>query len=103
MDDREKRLRQLAAEFPDSAMGHFSLGGYLVEVGRFAEAVESLERATRAQPDYAAAWVALGDARVSSGSAAEARVAYAEARKHAVAQGHQGLAEEIDLKAKAVG
>jgi predicted Zn-dependent protease len=101
--DREALLKQMATEFPDSAMAAFSLGAFYLEAGRVSDAVACLERATNLQPDYAAAWVALGDARAGSGEAQQARVAYAQARSHAVAQGHGSLAEEIDRKVASLG
>lgn len=101
--EREKLFQQMVAEFPDSAMAHFSLGGFYLEEKRYAEAMASLGEATRLQPDYAAAWVALGDAAGAAGNAARAREAYAAARAHAVAQGHGNLAEEIDRKVAGLG
>ena len=53
MSDRETTLRQLTSEFPESPMGWFSLGRYLVEVGRFDEAIEALETAIRKVWDLA--------------------------------------------------
>jgi predicted Zn-dependent protease len=103
VSDREALLKQMAAEFPDSAMAHFSLGAFYLEAGRPVDAVKSLERATALQADYAAAWVALGDARHASGADAGAREAYAQARSHAVAQGHGSLAEEIDHRVASLG
>jgi uncharacterized protein HemY len=96
--DREALLKQMATEFPDSAMAAFSLGGLYLEMKRYSEAEGCLERATALQADYAAAWVALGDARAQLGLPDKARAAYAQARSHAVAQGHSSLAEEIDRK-----
>jgi predicted Zn-dependent protease len=99
---RDELLRQMAAEFPDSAMAHFSLGAFLLETKRYEDAVRSLERATQLQSDYAAAWVALGDAQAAAGAAQAARAAYAQGRMSALAQGHSGLAEEIDAKLAAI-
>jgi predicted Zn-dependent protease len=95
---REQLFKQMVSGFPDSAMAHFSLGSFYLEQRRFAEAASSLQNATRLQADYAAAWVALGDAQAAAGVPGAAREAYAQARAHAVAQGHGNLAEEIDRK-----
>ena len=103
MNPREAMFRKMVADFPDSAMAHFSLGGYYVETRQWAEAIASLGEATRLQADYAAAWIALGDARGASGDAGKAREAYGKARTAAVAQGHSGLAEEIDRKVAQLG
>lgn len=99
MDDpRERMFRRMVSDFPQNAMAHFSLGSHLLGERRFVEAALSFEEATRLQADYAAAWVALGDARAACGEGPKARDAYAAARAHALAQGHHGLAEEVDAK-----
>jgi predicted Zn-dependent protease len=95
---REALFQKMVADFPDSAMAHFSLGGFYMESRKWPEAIASLLNATRLQPDYAAAWVALGDAYAASADPSKAREAYGKARGSAFAQGHQGLAEEIDRK-----
>jgi Flp pilus assembly protein TadD len=100
--DRETRFRKMAEEFPDSPMGHFSLGKLLLDARRYAEAVEPLERATRLQPDYAAALVALGEAHLGAGQKDPARAALERARTAAAAQGHDGLAEEISARLAAL-
>jgi len=100
--DREAQFRKMAEEFPDSPMGHFSLGKYLLDARRYAEAVEPLERAIRHQPDYAAALVALGEAHLGAGRKEPARAALERARAAAAAQGHKGLAEELSAKLAAL-
>ncbi|MBL8950635.1 MAG: hypothetical protein JNK82_07660 [Myxococcaceae bacterium] len=69
-------FRQMVVEFPDSAMGHFSLGKFLLEEKRFPESVLSLEKAVGIDANYAAAWVALGDAHAGAGDSAKARAAW---------------------------
>jgi len=94
--EREAQFRQLAADHPDSPMGHFSLGKLLLDERRYAEAVESLRAAVALQPDYAAALVSLGDALAGAGRKDEARQVLEGARATALAQSHPSLAEEID-------
>jgi len=101
--DREAMFRKMVADFPDSALGHFSLGAFLLETKRYGPAIASLVEATRLQPDYAAAWVALGDAAAAAGDAPRARGALAQARTLAVAQGHGSLAEDIDRRVAELG
>src|SRR5215210_5731659 len=43
--EREAMFRQMVNEFPDSPMGHFSLGKFLLEEKRFPEGVLALEKA----------------------------------------------------------
>jgi Flp pilus assembly protein TadD len=95
-DARLEQFKQMAAEFPDSPMAHFSLGKALLERRLYAEAAQSLEQAARLDATYAAALVSLGDAYSGAGQADKAREALTRARTLAVAQNHLGLAEEID-------
>jgi predicted Zn-dependent protease len=95
-DARLEQFKQMAAEFPDSPMAHFSLGKVYLERRQYAEAAQSLEAASRLDPTYAAAIVSLGDAYVGAGQGDKAREVLTRARELALAQGHPGLAEEID-------
>lgn len=94
--DREAQFKKLVADFPDSPMGHFSLGKLYLEGRRYDEAARALEEAVRLDPQYAAALVSLGDAYAGGGKRAEAREVLERARATALGQSHQSLAEEID-------
>jgi tetratricopeptide (TPR) repeat protein len=96
MDDTEARYRDQIQAFPGSPLPHFALGRYLLEHGRYADAVPSLETANRLQLEWAAALVALGDAYRGAGRISEARSTFEHARRVALAQHHPSLAEEID-------
>ena len=95
-DTRLEQFKQMVAEFPDSPMGHFSLGKLYLERRAYAEAVECFEHATRLDPAYAAAMVSLADAYVGAGRPDAAREVLGRARATALAQSHQSLADEID-------
>ncbi len=95
-NEREAQFRQLVADYPDSPMGHFSLGKLLLEERRYAEAVTSLEEAVKLDAAYAAALVALGDAYSGTGDVEKAREVLNRARATALGQNHASLAEEID-------
>ncbi len=71
--EREQQFVEMVKEFPDSPMGHFSLGKFYLEASRYAEAAQALGEAVRLDPNYAAAWVALGDAWNGAGDAVKAR------------------------------
>lgn len=96
MDEQEAQYKKRAQDFPDSPLTQYALGRYLLEKGRYAEAVGPLEIANRLQPEYAAAMVALGDAYKGANQPDKARQTWEAARVVAVAQSHPGLAEEID-------
>lgn len=95
-DSRLEQFQEMVREFPDSPMGHFSLGKLYLERGAYPEAARSLEEALRLDPAYAAALVSLGDAYAGAGEVAKAREALNRARSTALAQSHASLAEEID-------
>lgn len=101
-DPREQQFLDLVKDFPDSPMGHFSLGKHYLEIGRFAEAVQCLSRAAQLDATYVAALVALGDAHLGARQEAEAREVLTRARELAVAQKHLGLAEEIDERLESI-
>lgn len=95
-DARLEQFKQMAAEFPDAPMAHFSLGKAYLEQRRYAEAAQALETAVRLDPQYAAAMVSLGDAYTGAGQTQKAREVLTRARDTALAQSHASLAEEID-------
>jgi predicted Zn-dependent protease len=78
MDHQEKieRLRALVEADASDALTHFLLGRELMEVGRFAEAAEYLEKTIQLNPDYTAAYRFLGDAHRDAGNTARAREVY---------------------------
>jgi tetratricopeptide (TPR) repeat protein len=94
LDERERKYLDMIAQFPESPLGHFTLGRYYVEVGRFAEAVAPLERCLQEEPDWAAAMVALADACAASGDKAKA-IALLEKALQTPQAGHGGLADDI--------
>ncbi|MCI0569878.1 MAG: tetratricopeptide repeat protein [Myxococcaceae bacterium] len=97
-DPREQMFLQMVQEYPDSPMGHFSLGKHYLEQRRYAEAARALEAAVRLDATYAAAMVSLGDAYAGAGETQKAREVLGRARDTALAQNHASLAEEIEAR-----
>ncbi|CAM3083583.1 tetratricopeptide repeat protein [Corallococcus sp. ZKHCc1 1396] len=95
-DARLEQFKKMVAQFPDAPMAWFSLGKLHLERKEYTDAIQSLEAAVRLDPNYAAALVSLGDAYVAAGQTEKARQVLTTGRDHALAQGHPGLAEEID-------
>lgn len=89
-------FRQMVTEFPDSQMGHFSLGKFLLEEKRFAESAAALEKAIAIDPNYAAAFVALGDAYAGAGDAAKAKATWERALE--TPHGKRDLSLQSDLE-----
>ena len=98
MSDREAQFKQLVAEFPDSPMGHFSLGKLYLDTQRWAEAAGCFENAVRIDPTYAAAIVALGDAWAGAGDALKARAAWEQALATPHGQKDQSLRADLEQR-----
>jgi predicted Zn-dependent protease len=94
MDPRETQLREMVRDFPDSPLTHFSLGKYLLEAGRYDDAIRALEDALRFDAAYAAALLALGDAQAAIDEKDAARAAYERCAAAGLAQGHPELARD---------
>ncbi len=77
--ERETQFKELVREFPDSPMGHFSLGRYYLDEKRFAQSVACLCDAVRLDGTYAAALVALGDAYAGLGQPDQAKATWQRA------------------------
>lgn len=94
--EREAQFKDLVREFPDSPMGHFSLGRYYLDEKRFAQSVTCLAEALRLDPTYAAAMVALGDAYAGLGQADQAKAAWQRAL--ATPHGQRDASLQADLE-----
>jgi DNA-binding winged helix-turn-helix (wHTH) protein len=57
--EREVQLRAFLRDHPDSALGHFALGGILVDVGRIEDAVALNEHVIAIDPTRQICWAAL--------------------------------------------
>jgi folate-binding protein YgfZ len=96
--DRERRagmFRQVLALDPDDALGNLGLGELLLEEGRYAEALEHLQCALRADPRYSAALLALGRAHESAENPAAARETYRRGIDVAAAKGDLATANKM--------
>ena len=92
---RAEMFRQVLELDPDDAMGNFGLGELLVEEGRYAEAVEHLERALAADPNYSAALLALGRAHEGANDLVAACVTYRRGVDVAAARGDLATANKM--------
>ena len=98
MSDREAMFKEMVRQFPDSPMGHFSLGRLFVDQKRWAEAVGALSEAVKLDPTYAAAFVALGDAHAGAGSKAEAKAAWERALGTPLGKRDMSLQADLDQR-----
>jgi len=100
VSDREAMFLEMVREFPDSPMGHFSLGRLYLEEKRWADAVKALAEAVRLDPDYAAAWVALGDASAGLGDKAQAKAQWQKALATPLGQRDMSLQADLDQRVR---
>lgn len=98
MSDRETMFKEMISQFPDSAMGYFSLGRLYVDERRWGEAVATLGQAVALDPTYAAAWVALGDAHAGAGAKEEARKAWGRALETPLGQRDMSLQSDLEQR-----
>src|SRR5438132_1698985 len=97
-NEREAQFLELVREYPDSPMGHFSLGKLYLDEKRYADAAAALEKAASLDANYSAALVALGDARAQLGEPDRAREAYQRALKTPHGQKDASLQADIELR-----
>jgi len=96
--EREALFKQMIAEFPDSPMGHFSLGRYYLDARRWAEAAGCFEEAVRLDPTYAAALVGLGDAQAGLGKKDLAKTAWQKALDTPLGKRDQSLQADLEQR-----
>jgi len=103
--DRKRRaemFRQVLEIDPDDAMGNFGLGELMVEDGRYAEAIDHLERALAADPRYSAALLALGRAHEGADDLVAARGTYRRGVDVAAAKGDLATANAMQERLAAL-
>lgn len=93
-------LEKLVGTPRDGALLRYSLGCEYLKAGAAARGIEQLREAVRRDPQYSAAWKALGRALVDTGLADEARAAYAEGIEAARAKGDRQAEKEMTVFAR---
>jgi Flp pilus assembly protein TadD len=93
--------RMLAAG-KDGALLRFSLGNEHLKAGNAQAAVTHLRRAVELDPDYTAAWKALGRALAEHGQAEEALVAYRQGIAVADRRGDKQAGKEMRVFARRI-
>jgi uncharacterized protein HemY len=99
---REQMFLDMVREFPDSPMGHFSLGRLYVEEKRWSEAVKALDDATRLDATYAAAFVSLGDAYAGLNQKSEAKGAWQRALETPLGRRDMSLQADLEQRIRDV-
>ncbi len=99
---RESMFTQVLAIDPTDSFALFSLGELRFSDGRYQEAVELLNRAITAQPDYAAAYLQLGQAWEKIGDLGQASSVYAAGVGAAAAAGVSAIADAMQERLTAL-
>jgi len=102
-EEKIKRLRQLAESDPDDALTFFLLGRELMEVGRYEQAAQALERTVMLNNQYTAAFRFLGDCYRLGGDARQARATYEKGIAVAESTGDLQAGKEMLVFLKKLG
>lgn len=95
---REELFLDMVRQFPESPMGHFSLGRLYLDEQRWAEAVAALSEAVRLDGTYAAALVSLGDASLGLGQRDQARAAWRRALETPLGRRDHSLQSDLEQR-----
>ena len=93
-------LEALLAKGGDGAALRLALASRYLDAGDTAASVRHAQAAVRLDPEYSAAWKALGGALAATGRKAEALAAYERGAKVAERRGDQQAAKEMRVFSK---
>lgn len=100
MNPRIASLEKMLGGPRDGALLRFSLGNEYLRIDAPAKAAEAFQAAVEGDPNYSAAWKALGKARAAAGDATGALAAYERGIAVAEARGDIQAAREMTVFAK---
>jgi len=103
MNPRIESLEKMLDGPRDGALLRFSLGNEYLKAGDPAAAGKCFQAAVDRDPNYSAAWKALGKALNEAGDAAGAVAAYEQGIAVAEARGDVQAAKEMRVFAKRIG
>ena len=97
-----ERLEKLLGTPRDGALLRYSLGLEFSKLQDFAKAIEHLRHAVALDPDYSAAWRALGKALEAAGDGAGALAAYRDGIAAARQKGDKQAEKEMTVFARRI-
>lgn len=100
MNPRIESLQKMIGGPRDGALLRFSLGNELLKLSQFKEAAAQFQAAIDKDPQYSAAWKALGKALGEAGERQAAVAAYENGMAIAEAKGDLQAAKEMAVFAK---
>jgi predicted Zn-dependent protease len=95
-------LLKMLASGRNDALLRFSLGNEYLKIGDTTAAAEHLKAAVERDPNYSAAWKALGRALEAKGAKNEALAAYREGISVAERKGDKQAAKEMSVFARRI-
>jgi len=95
-----ENLERLLAAGKDGPLLRFGLGNACMQEGRTDDAVTHLRRAVELDPDYSAAWKALGKALTAAGRRDDALAAYRDGIAAATRKGDKQALREMEVFAR---
>lgn len=96
-------LRQQCGGPRDGALLRFSLGTALLDDGDAGSAIEQLQHAVAFDPDYSAAWKALGKACLAAGQESAASEAWRSGMAAAARRGDKQAEKEMAVFLRRLG
>lgn len=100
--DRIRMFEEVLEIDPDDSLATFGMGAAYMQLDQHERAVPYLERATRTQKDYSAAWLNLGKCLEFSGHADRAADAYRAGIKAATRKGDLMPLREMERRLKSI-
>jgi predicted Zn-dependent protease len=100
MNPRIESLQKMLDGPRDGALLRFSLGNEYLKAGALAEAANCFQAATARDPNYSAAWKALGKTLADNGQPEAALAAYTKGIEVANARGDIQAAKEMTVFAR---
>ncbi|MFK3779747.1 tetratricopeptide repeat protein [Agrobacterium sp. NPDC089420] len=98
-----QKLLKMLEDGRDSPLLRFSLAKALIAARRFDEAAQHLRDAIRQDPDYSAAWAALGECRKRLGDDEGAVAAWTEGSAVALKRGDIQAKRQMDVQLRRAG
>ena len=93
-------LRKMIEGGRDGAMPRLTLGEAMAREGQTEEAVRHLNRAIEFDPDYSAAWRALGRLQLKAGDTAAAAETFRQGLEAARRRGDMQIVRELEVRLK---
>ncbi|MGE0201270.1 MAG: tetratricopeptide repeat protein [Candidatus Melainabacteria bacterium] len=103
LQERITLFQEALKHSPEDPLGNFGLASALLEMGRFAEAIEPFRKTIAGQPKHSVAYLSLGKAFEGSNQPAEAAAIYRQGIGVAAGRGDLMPQQEMERRLAALG